>query len=215
MPKGAKKSGAYHHGDLRRVLIDAAIRVVEKHGVDALTLQALARKAGVSSGAPYHHFKNREMLLAAIAVDGFELLTREMTRCVEEAVAEKRTEKSSVTRLRGFGRGYVRFALKHSGHFRVMFRPESKRQLDDEQRALVDGAFDLLMQCIAGLQSDGLIAAGDVRPIALLAWSSVHGASTLWVDGPLADDDLVENADALGPAIADTLLALITSRAGK
>src|SRR5258706_1719074 len=114
----AKKSGAYHHGDLRRVLLEAAVRVIDSEGLAALSLQALARRAGVSSGAPYHHFENREELLVAIADQGFELLIAEMRR----AAAEARDDPA--VKLRGLGLGYIRFAVAHRGHFRVMFRPE-------------------------------------------------------------------------------------------
>ena len=63
MARIAKKSGAYHHGDLRRVLLETAVKVIDTEGVSALSLQALARRAGVSSGAPYHHFESRAFLL--------------------------------------------------------------------------------------------------------------------------------------------------------
>src|SRR5260221_11351514 len=115
MPRVAKKTGTYHHGDLRRALLDAAVRVVEKEGVAALSLLALARKAGVSSGAPYHHFESREQLLIAIADEGFERLVAEMKRGAAEANAD------AASQLRGLGLGYIRFALAHRGHSRATF----------------------------------------------------------------------------------------------
>src|SRR5262245_48043506 len=122
MPRISKKAGSWHHGDLRRVLIDTAVRVVDKEGVAALSLHALTRKAGVSSGAPYHHFESREQLLAVIAAEGFALLTASMRREAEAAGDD------AGAHLEALGRGYVRFALAHRGHFRVMFRPELRDQ---------------------------------------------------------------------------------------
>ena len=66
-----KKKAGYHHGDLRQTLIDVSVDVIARQGLDALSLRALATRAGVSSGAPYHHFADRGQLLAAIAQDGF------------------------------------------------------------------------------------------------------------------------------------------------
>ncbi len=210
MPRIAKKSGTYHHGDLRRVLLDAAVRTVEKEGVGALSLHAIARKAGVSSGAPYHHFESREQLLAAVAIEGFGLLAETMKRCAEEAEAKLlQSETPALAHLRGLGCGYVRFALAHRGHFRIMFRSELKAQLRKSKHPVVDEAFGMLEQAIERGQLEGRIAAGDPRPLVLLAWSAVHGASVLWIDGPLSAEGLVKDADALGPLVSDTLASLL------
>lgn len=213
MPRISKKTGTYHHGDLRRVLLDAAVRVVEKEGVGPLSLHALARKAGVSSGAPYHHFESREQLLAALAAEGFQLLAAAMKRAAEEAQAAALPgETAAFAQLRGLGHGYVRFAIAHPGHFRIMFRTELKAQLRKSKDPWVDAAFNLLEQAVARCQAEGSIAAGDPAPLVLLAWSAVHGASVLWVDGPLSDEGLVQSADALGPAISNTLARLLLEK---
>ena len=210
MPRISKKSGSYHHGDLRRVLLDAAVRVVEKEGVAGLSLHALAQKAGVSSGAPYHHFESREELLRAIAVEGFLLLAADMKRGAEEAEgALGCAEKPSAAHLRGLGLGYVRFALAHPGHFRIMFRPELKALLRKSKELVVDEAFGLLESAITRCQAEGILPAGDPRPLVLVAWSTVHGASVLWVDGPLSGENLVQDAESLAPVVADTLARLL------
>ena len=204
----SKKTGTYHHGDLRRVLLDTAVRVVEKEGVAALSLHALTRRAGVSSAAPYYHFENREQLLAAIAIEGFELLTTEMKRSAAGSIGGLRY-------LEGLGRGYIRFALAHRGHFRVMFRPELREHLVASQRPEIRESFELLERAVAQAQAEGFAPPGDPRPLVLLAWSSVHGASTLWVDGSLADDGLVKNEDALADTIAHTLGGLLSGSASR
>lgn len=207
MVRIAKKSGSYHHGDLRRALLDAAVKVVEKDGVSALTLQTLARKAGVSSGAPYHHFASREQLLAAIAREGLALLVQEMGRASIEAGADARAQ------LQGLGREYIRFALSHRGHFRVMFRPELRQLLGkDTSSGLVDG-LKMLRECIARCQQQGSVPQGDPEPLVLLAWSAVHGASHLWIDGSLQQECLVESGDALAETVAATLTALLSAAA--
>ncbi len=211
MGRIAKKSGAYHHGDLRRVLLGAAVRVVEKEGVAALSLHALSQKAGVSSGAPYHHFESREQLLAAIAVEGYELLATAMKLGADEAEASPRAgETTAEAHLRGLGHGYVRFALEHPGHFRVMFRPELKAQLSVEQHTAGRESFEMLGRAIAQCQEERTIPSGDPNRLVLLAWSAVHGASVLWIDGPLSEEQLVPGGAAeLGAAIADTLAAVL------
>src|SRR3954468_16224943 len=109
---------SYHHGDLRRTLLDASLALVEEQGIGALSLREVARKAGVTHNAPYHHFPDKGTLLAAISEEGFALLAREMTAARAGARDDPRS------RLEACGQSYVRFALKSPAHFRVMFRPE-------------------------------------------------------------------------------------------
>lgn len=179
MPKKPKKDG-YHHGDLRRALLDAAVAVVDRDGLAALSLHALAKKAGVSSAAPYHHFESREALLAAIAQEGFELLARSMG---EEAM----TAFDARRRFEALGRGYIKFAVRHRGHFRVMFRPELREIADQGLIAAGNASFAMLTDAVAACQREGFAAPGDPMPIVLVAWSAVHGASSLFIDGPLGD----------------------------
>jgi AcrR family transcriptional regulator len=214
MPRVAKKAGAYHHGDLRRVLLDEAVRVVEREGIGALSLHAVARKAGVSSGAPYHHFESREQLLAAIAIEGFAMLTAAMKRGADEVeIREKETEAEA--QLRGLGNGYVRFALAHRGHFRIMFRPELKEHFGAQQD-VVEESFGMLTSAIARCQEEGLLPDGDLRPFVLVAWSAVHGASVLWIDGTLSAAGLADDGEALGAMVTNTLAMLFRrNRVGK
>ena len=129
-----------------------------------------------------------------------------------EASAARRKETVGEARLRGIGHGYVRFALADPGHFRVMFRPELKRQLNAGESVTIVEAFDILQRAVARCQEEGTIPAGDPRRIVLLAWASVHGASALWLDGPLPEEGLVDDARALETAVADTLMELLRGR---
>lgn len=207
MARITKKKGTYHHGDLRRALLDTAVRVVEKEGVSALSLQAIAKRAGVSSAAPYHHFESREQLLAEIAGQGFELLVAELQRAAAGAGDDAKAH------LEGLGRGYVRFALAYRGHFRVMFRPELKMQLSAQPDHAPRESFAMLQRAIERCQKEGLAPKGDPTPLVLLTWSAVHGASVLWIDGPLEHSGMVKDEDALATTIASTVVQLLAADA--
>src|SRR5258708_6887496 len=112
VPRVPRKK-SYHHGDLRRALLDAALALLEKSGVEALTLREGARRVGVTAGAPYHHFADKEAIVASVAEEGFVELG--------EAMAAARDAADPASRLGAMGRSYVRFAVAHPAHFRVMF----------------------------------------------------------------------------------------------
>ena len=207
MARIAKKSGTYHHGDLRRVLLETAVKVIDTEGLSALSLQALARRAGVSSGAPYHHFESREQLLAAIASQGFELLNAAMQSATAEATDDAGAQ------LCALGRGYIRFALAHPGHFRVMFRSELQEHRAPEAPG-TDG-FEMLRQAVTRCQRDGLAPAGDPMPLILAAWTCVHGAAALWIDGSLRNQPTAADPEAFANLISGTITGLIAGRSAK
>jgi AcrR family transcriptional regulator len=152
----------YHHGDLRRAILDEAVRAIATDGPAALSLRDLARRAGVSHAAPAHHFKDKAGLLTAIAIDGYEQL----------AVA---LEAGST--LLDLGAAYVRFALDHPAHFEVMFRPDLYHTTDPDLAAA-------RARTRVALQAQ----AGPRRAVhrSLAAWSLAHGFATLWATGSMA-----------------------------
>lgn len=174
-----KAKANYHHGDLRRALMDVSIDILKKHEVETLNLRKLAVLAGVSPGAPYHHFADRAELVAAIANEGFELLEGSMRKatatCANEASA----------RLEALGQAYVHFAISHPGYFRVMFRRETHNNATTAMRGAGQRTFQLLCDAITACQQAGSAPAGDPQPLILHAWAAVHGLSTLLVDGDL------------------------------
>jgi AcrR family transcriptional regulator len=188
-----KKKTGYHHGDLRRTLLDVSIAVIDKHGVDALNLRELALRAGVSSGAPYHHFAQREALFAAIAEEGFGYLEEAMIRERDAAPDD------ATSRLAALGRAYVSFATAHRGHFRVMFRGDLIGELVQAKPR----AFQLLWEAIEDCQQAGVAPSGDPQPLVLTAWSTVHGLATLWIDGALPYKNL--NPEQLAPKVSNLL----------
>jgi AcrR family transcriptional regulator len=205
-PRGKPKK-RYHHGDLRRALIDDAVRTIAGQGIGALNLRQLAAGVGVTSGAPYHHFASREALLAAIADDGF---------CELEArliAARKAAPTAAGPRLKALGEAYVQFAIGRPGYFRVMFHGDAMTTGPTKAGLR---AFELLREAVLVCQSEGAAPAGDPAPLVLTAWSAVHGFATLCVDGALPfqgiDGDAM--ASAIGQTIAQSFAALARSRLG-
>lgn len=179
----------YHHGDLRRALLDAAIPLLRDGGPEALTLRAVARAAGVSQTAPYRHFADRAELVAAVAEAGFRRLHAHL---VDAARAPAAILGQAPTTARGglqaIAMAYVRFALEHPAEYRVMFGSEmaalvaSRRELATAR----DEVFALLRGGIAILQEQGLVREGNTRAIALTAWALVHGLVMLALDGQVS-----------------------------
>ncbi len=169
-----RQTKRYHHGDLPRALLDAALRIVETQGTEALTLRAAARLAGVSQAAPYRHFTNKEAILAAVTEEGFRSLMATIRHDMSAG-------EGPLGRLRGVGTGYVAFATKHPSHFRVMFGCEMA-----DRRRLATETLNLLVEAIADCQRAGLVRADEpAADLALIAWSSVHGLSALLIEGVL------------------------------
>jgi AcrR family transcriptional regulator len=151
---------AYHHGDLRRVLLASAAAAIDESGVAALSMRDLARRAGVSHAAPAHHFSDKAGLLTALAVDGYDRLADALT------AADSFLEA---------GVAYVRFAVGHRAHFEVMFRPELYHADDPAVVAARERA------------GSTLYAGAGTREAGLAAWSMAHGFATLWLTGALPD----------------------------
>ncbi len=173
VPSGGKRAARrYHHGDLRRALLDASLDLVRKNGLEALSLREAARRAGVSSGAPYHHFPSRNDLIAAIAEEGFGLMAGTMTEAVREV-----PDGDRLGAFEAIGRGYVRFALAHPAHFQAMFRalPRDYPRL----REAAAPVYALVAGGIRDLQAAGAAPAGDPEPLVLLAWAAAHGTADL------------------------------------
>jgi len=179
----------YHHGDLRRALLEEALLILDRDGEAGLQLRDLARAVNVSPAAPYRHFDSRAALLEALAVTGFQRFTKAM-----EAVALENT--GSGLRL-AMGRAYVHFALEHPGLFRLMFSSQLRRDNRPGLRMAADAAFQTLRHVTGSDTRSERIAA-------LAAWTQVHGLAVLLLDGQIAAR-AGEDSDALITAILDRL----------
>jgi AcrR family transcriptional regulator len=173
-----KTPRSYHHGDLKRALLEASLGLIREIGPGAFTLREVARRAGVSHNAPYRHFRDKEELLAAVAAEGFDRLTESMVKAAQSG-------SSALDQLRLSGRGYVQFALSYPQHFSVMFDAPRRFDLYPQTRAAGERAFGTLVRYIGGCQAEGLLPKGDARSLALLAWCMVHGVAKLAISGQL------------------------------
>ncbi|MFY0568040.1 TetR/AcrR family transcriptional regulator [Archangium lansingense] len=180
--RGTRKKTAdkphYHHGDLRRALLDASLTLISEEGFGALTLREVARRAGVTHAAPYRHFADKEALLEAVAEEGFRVMTARM----KERMARESTPNR---RLMACGVAYVLFAMEHPAHFRVMFGPHFTRPPKLGPPGGDTDSFGLLVDSIAEGQRTGEMREGEPRMLALTCWSLVHGLGSLLVDRKL------------------------------
>jgi AcrR family transcriptional regulator len=162
----------YHHGNLKKTLLDAAVKVIAKVGPRAFTLREVARQAKVSHNAPYRHFRDKDELLAAVAAEGFEWLADSMIEAAASA-------GDALEALMLTGRGYVQFALRWPEHFSVMF--DYCQGLDAYPAYAASGrrAFQVLLDHVAGAQQAGQLPPADANQLALTAWSTVHGVAKL------------------------------------
>ena len=173
-------AGSGRGGDLAAALLRAAEALIVERGPQGFSLREVARRARVSEAAPYWHFANKEALLAAIAEAGFVALAAAL-----EAVRDRIKEPGR--RLRELGIAYVRFALAHPAHLRLMFGPEiADKAASPGLKSAAERAFAPLIAGIADAQRAGRIRRGDAEEMAVAAWSLVHGLSALLIDRQLA-----------------------------
>lgn len=168
----------YHHENLRQTLLDAAVALIGEVGPRAFTLREVARRAGVSHNAPYRHFESKDELLVAVADEGFLRLTASMKKAMGRGHSAKE-------RLQLCGCGYVEFALRWPQHFLVMFDLPPALHESSEEETIAGNAFQVLLDCIEAAQRSGDLPAGDRMPLALTAWSLVHGIAKLAISGNL------------------------------
>lgn len=161
---------AYHHGDLPASVLQVAGKLLEKHGLDRLTMRALARRAQVSHNAPYRHFQDREALLAALAAEGYVML------------GEAQREAAETAGLRGMGEAYVRFALAHPQRFRLMFGG----QVPFAKHARLRQVAGELFERLAGALAARVPEARGARDASIAAWALVHGLALLLLEQRIA-----------------------------
>jgi AcrR family transcriptional regulator len=173
-------------------MVRAAIQLIERRGEASFTIRELAKSVGVSHAAAYRHFRSKRELLAQIAEEGFHGLQASFDEALEQEA-----NRSCRARLKGLGNAYVQYALEHPGHFRAMFHIELQPQGDlPLLKNAATRAFETLLRTITeGVERRELVRR-PARGLAMVAWSAVHGASLLLLDGqidsPPRPDELVE-----------------------
>lgn len=165
---------AYHHGDLRRALLQAAEAELEEKGVEGFTLRGCAKRAGVSHAAPAHHFGDAAGLLSALASEGFERFLA-TTRARVEAVEDDNPR----ARMTALGLGYVEFARANPALFRLMFSSDRPDFTDDNLQQAASAAFDQLVSGVAGIAGPAPMGSRGGRRQVAMVWAIVHGLSHL------------------------------------
>jgi AcrR family transcriptional regulator len=176
----------YHHGNLRRALLDEALATIRTDGVDGLTLREIGARLGVSRTALYRHFADKRALLAAVATEGFRTLRQELVAAWEEGGRGRAASQA-------MGVAYIRFAVANPSHYRVMFsRFVDPEPCEPELAAEAGGAFQALVDSIAALQRDGVVRGDDAVLVARFVWAVVHGVAMLAIDGQLPELNGIE-----------------------
>jgi AcrR family transcriptional regulator len=195
----------YHHGDLRRALLDAGVALARTGGPEAVVLRAATRAAGVAPNAAYRHFADRDALLVAVSLQAQSQVAAAMELELAQVAADAEPLDRARAAVRAVGTGYLRFARREPGLFRTAFT------VNDDLRHAADPAgrgpggrtpFELLGDALDGLVAAGGLAEQHRRGADLLAWSAVHGLATLLLTGPLRGLD-AGTVDALGGRLLD------------
>lgn len=178
------KSDKYHHGNLRKALLDAAEQVLRAQGVAGISLRAVARAAGVSHAAPYRHFADKHALLEALAQTGFARLRDAMRAAIGSNPDDARQQ------MRRAGEAYVELALDNPAMNHLMFGGVLTREAKSQQLTEIsEQAFQGLLEVIASAQDSGLLRQRDPKELAAALWSMVHGLAMLTSTGHLSRND--------------------------
>ncbi len=191
-----KKS--YHHGDLAGALVEATLSLLAVKGPALLSLREVARVAGVSHGAPAHHFGDKAGLLTAVATEGHKLLAVALT----ESQLGNQTE---VQRLLAAGDAYIRFAASHPAHFSIMFQSDLINRQNADYIAASAVAKGVLEQSVRALAGDKAIDDRKLNATVIALWSQVHGFAKLWLAGNFGDPGDMALLDEL---LADMLTSI-------
>ena len=206
--KGSQALPPYHHGDLRRALVEAALALVTEEQDWAFSLREVARRAGVSHAAPYNHFADKRDLLAAVASMGFA----ELGQRIEKAIAGIGDPQTALVKS---GQAYIGFAVENPAHYRLMFSSALVTQPDGRPKAVV-AAGAQTRAILAGILRRGatmgifdttLRTDEELWSAVLTAWSAIHGLTMLTIDGIADTPEVQPRMDV--PAISKKLTLLM------
>ena len=208
-PRARKKPAkAYHHGDLRRALLDEALRTIQTRGVEHLTLRSVGERLGVSRSALYRHFADKQSLLATVGKEGFSTLRQVLADAWE-------ANRPGRIGFEAMGRAYVQFAVAHPSHDRVMFGGfiESAAK-DDHFVAEAKAAFQVLVDALIEQQNAGGIRRDDPVQMARFVWAVVHGTAMLLIDGQVPEAAQKESLEQYSVERIYASIRQETSRSG-
>src|SRR3984957_9845387 len=169
----------YHHGDLRRVLIDAASELVEQGGAEAVSVREAARRAGVSPGAPFRHFPSRDALMMAVAEEAQRRFRIELEAALAPVPAD-----DPLARFRALGLGYLRWAMRNPAHFEVI---SNGRLFDHDRAAAVSRDNSELIgtteRLLAEAFAKGLLRVSDLQQVKIAGRALIYGFARMNIDG--------------------------------
>jgi AcrR family transcriptional regulator len=183
MPKAkTPRRASYHHGNLRQVLIDAAVQLVEEGGPDNVSVREAAKRAGVSAGAPFRHFQNKTALMTAVAEQAMTRFRAEIARAVENLKTE-----DPVERFAAIGVAYLRWAIRNPTHFQVISTrslidwnsSESLRQDNEAVRSLMEAS-------MVEAQQRSMLRSNAIAETQITARALVYGLARMCIDGHFA-----------------------------
>jgi AcrR family transcriptional regulator len=176
------KSNSFHHGDLKRALIDVAVTLLDQHGVTGVTIRAVAREAGVSHSAPVNHYKDRRALLTAIAQDQFEIILKDIEFSLLEAPNNQKD------RIEVFANTMIEFGFRYPHRYQLLWRGDLIDHADPRLLAVMDSIYDQLCDEIERNMPQATV---DRDTIAVALWSMWHGYIDMRLSGmflPLDDE---------------------------
>jgi AcrR family transcriptional regulator len=205
LPKQTKPS--YHHGDLRRALLDATVQLIEEQGLEAVSVREVARRTGVSPGAPFRHFQNRTALLTAVAEVAQERLQQAVGEWLRNA-----EEADPLQKYRAIGMGFLHWAFANPTHFQVISTRAAIEFDRPTLRERNDGLRGKMNQLLTEAAARGLLRPGDVGRHVLGGRALVYGLARMHIDGQFPSWG-VDSADALNESIAvlDQFIASISA----
>jgi AcrR family transcriptional regulator len=183
-------SRPYHHGDLRSTLLAGAERTLREKGAGALSLRELAREAGVSHAAPGRHFKDKQALLHALALSGYERLGRALEGADDPALPLER-------RLAALARAYLAFSIDNAELLELMYARKHEPDASEQLAAAVDRTVGSLERVIADAQERGEIIPGDPERLTLLTGATLQGIASFAASDVLAAEAALDGVDEL------------------
>ena len=178
----------YHHGDLKQVLLDQALAVLEADGLENLSLRGLAQSVGVSKTAPYRHFRNKEQLLAELAAEGFALLAEVLEGAGTQGENSLCGTNYLLSGLQPALRAYVGFAGKWPQLYKLMFSRYGYGLHSDRCRINADKAMGCLIDAVGTAQTRGWKTDQDPVSLVLSVWSLAHGWAGMLTEKLIPDE---------------------------
>ena len=187
--ESTKKTSPYHHGNLKESLLETALEMVDKEGLESVTLRDLTQRLGTSRSAVYRHFESKEALILGVIKRGYEQLDLLFTPIFQD------TTQSVAERFEKMGRAYLDFAIAHPNLYRLLFgenfRQEREEICDYKDEKQATGLYALIGLLLEA-QEEGIIAQENPMIQAATVWASIHGLASLLIDGHLMMSDNLE-----------------------